>query len=87
MPLTPQDFVSKWKRSAGREKQIYQQHFLDLCELVGHPTPAAFDPTARRFGFEMGATKTSGGQGWKSDLSDEEILEKLLALNLERAKA
>ncbi|HJS19203.1 MAG TPA: type IIL restriction-modification enzyme MmeI [Anaerolineales bacterium] len=25
--------------------------------------------------------------GWKSDLSDEEILEKLLALNLERAKA
>ena len=25
--------------------------------------------------------------GWKSDLSDEEILEKLLALNLERSKA
>ena len=24
--------------------------------------------------------------GWKSDLSDEEILEKLLSLNLERAK-
>jgi hypothetical protein len=24
--------------------------------------------------------------GWKSDLSDEEILEKLLALNLERVK-
>ena len=64
MPLTPQDFVSKWKRSTGREKQIYQQHFLDLCELAGHPAPAAFDPTATHFGFEMGATKTSGGQGW-----------------------
>ena len=25
--------------------------------------------------------------GWKSDLSDEEILEKLLALNLERSKS
>lgn len=25
--------------------------------------------------------------GWASDLSDEEILEKLLALNLERSKA
>jgi len=24
--------------------------------------------------------------GWKSDLSDEEILEKLLSLNLERAR-
>ena len=41
MPLTPQDFVSKWKRSTGREKQTYQQHFLDLCELVGHHTPAS----------------------------------------------
>jgi hypothetical protein len=25
--------------------------------------------------------------GWKSDLSDEEILEKLLSLNLERSKS
>ena len=25
--------------------------------------------------------------GWKSDLGDDEILEKLLALNLERSKA
>ena len=25
--------------------------------------------------------------GWKSDLSDEEILEKLLSLNLERGKS
>ena len=57
MPLTPQDFVSQWKRSTGREKQIYQQHFLDLCELVGHPTPAAFDPTGTRFAFEMGVEK------------------------------
>ena len=64
MPLTPQDFVSKWKRSTGREKQIYQQHFLDLCALAGHPTPAAFDPTGTRFAFEMGVEKTSGGQGW-----------------------
>jgi hypothetical protein len=50
----------------GREKQLYQQHFLDLCELAGHPSPAAY-------------------RG-RNDLSAEEILEKLLALNLERAK-
>jgi hypothetical protein len=34
-------------------------------------------------------TKIRNGKaayGWKSDLSDEEILEKLLALNLERSK-
>jgi hypothetical protein len=45
MQITPQEFVSKWKRA----------------EVVF----AAY--------------------GWKSDLSDEEILERLLALNLERA--
>lgn len=43
MPLTPQDFVSKWKRVSAREKQIYQEHFLDLCQLVGHPTPNEYD--------------------------------------------
>src|SRR6266545_646688 len=64
MPLTPQDFVSKWKRVTAREKQIYQEHFIDLCHLVGHQTPNDYDPTGRHFGFEMGATKTSGGQGW-----------------------
>jgi hypothetical protein len=85
MPLTPQDFVSKWKRVTAREKQIYQEHFIDLCHLTGRQTPNDYDPTGTRFGFEIGATKTSGGQGWKSDLSDDEILEKLLALNLERS--
>src|SRR5215216_232798 len=64
MPLTPQDFVSKWKRVTAREKQTYQEHFIDLCHLVGHPTPNDYDPTGRRFAFEMGVAKTSGGQGW-----------------------
>ena len=64
MPLTPQDFVSKGKRVTAREKQTYQEHFIDLCHLVGHPTPNEVDPTGRRFAFEMGVAKTSGGQGW-----------------------
>ena len=64
MSLTPQDFVSKWKRVTAREKQTYQEHFLDLCQLAGHPTPNDYDPTGTTFGFEMGVAKTSGGQGW-----------------------
>ena len=64
MPITPQEFVSKWKRVTAREKQTYQEHFLDLCQLVSHQTPNDYDPTGTRFAFEMGATKTSGGQGW-----------------------
>jgi len=95
--LTPQDFVAKWKRVTSREKQTYQEHFIDLCRLTGHLTPNEADPTGKRYAFELGTTKTSGKQGWadvaklgffgwKSDLSDEEILEKLLSLNLERSK-
>ena len=55
MPLTPQDFVSKWKRVTAREKQTYQEHFIDLCHLAGHQTPNDYDPTGTRFAFEMGA--------------------------------
>jgi len=64
MPLTPQDFVSKWKRAEARERQSVQEHFIDLCTLVGHETPMQQDPSGTRFAFEMGAAKTSGGQGW-----------------------
>ena len=43
MPLTPQEFVSKWKRVTACEKQTYQEHFIDLCHLVGHQTPNDYD--------------------------------------------
>ncbi|MBE7432415.1 MAG: class I SAM-dependent DNA methyltransferase [Anaerolineales bacterium] len=62
--MTPQEFISKWQRVTAREKQTYQEHFLDICQLVGHQTPNEYDPTGTRFAFEMGAAKTSGGQGW-----------------------
>lgn len=64
MPITPQDFVSKWKRADARERQSVQEHFIDLCALVGHETPMGQDPSGTRFAFEMGAAKTSGGSGW-----------------------
>src|SRR5512138_1192331 len=62
--LTPQDFVAKWKRAEARERQSVQEHFIDLCTLVGHQTPMQADPTGKRYAFEMGAAKTSGGAGW-----------------------
>ena len=55
MPLTPQDFVSKWKRADARERQSVQEHFIDLCALVGHESPMQSDPTGTRFALEMGA--------------------------------
>ena len=65
MTFTPQDFVSKWKRVTAREKQTYQEHFIDLCHLVDHQTPNEANPTGTRFTFKMDAAETSGGHGWK----------------------
>ena len=62
--LTPHDFVSKWKRAEARERQSVQEHFIDLCRLVGDETPMQADPTGKQYAFEMGAAKTSGGSGW-----------------------
>ena len=62
--MTPQQFITKWQGCQLAERAFYQQHFNDLCALVGHPTPAAQDTTGDTFCFERGATKTGGGNGW-----------------------
>lgn len=57
-------FISKWSRVELTERSASQQHFLDLCELVGHPKPAEVDPRGEWFTFERGVRKKTGGQGW-----------------------
>ena len=59
-----QEFIDKWRLVELTERSAAQQHFLDICELVGHPKPAALDPTGESFTFEKGAAKESGGDGW-----------------------
>ncbi len=58
------DFVRKWSDATLRERQGSQEHFLDLCRLLGEPTPAEDDPHGERYCFERGASKTGGGDGW-----------------------
>ena len=62
--MTAQDFIAKWSQVDLTERSAAQQHFLDLCELVGHPKPAAADPAGESFTFEKGAAKHGGGDGW-----------------------
>ena len=62
--MTAQAFVDKWRRSNLKERSGAQEHFIDLCHVLGHPTPAQDDPHGERFTFEKGATKQSGGDGW-----------------------
>jgi len=43
--MTPAEFKRKCARYSGKETAAYQEHFNDLCALLGQPTPAAADPT------------------------------------------
>ncbi|NJN97681.1 MAG: hypothetical protein HC875_28175, partial [Anaerolineales bacterium] len=52
--LTPQEFVASWRNVTLKERSAAQEHFIDLCHLVGHETPAKADPTGERFTFEAG---------------------------------
>ena len=39
--MTPAQFIAKWKPVTLSERSACQQHFLDLCEVLGQPKPAA----------------------------------------------
>ncbi len=47
-----------------KERSAAQEHFLDLCKLLGEKTPAEADPHGSWYAFEKGAKKTGGGDGW-----------------------
>ena len=65
------EFIAKWRKVELKERSAAQEHFLDLCGMLGHPTPAAADPTGESFCFEKGTEKHGGGDGfadvWKKD--------------------
>ena len=64
-------FIAKWQRSTLNERRGAQSHFIDLCHLLGQPTPTEADPTGDSFCFEKGVKKSGGGDGfadvWKRD--------------------
>jgi len=44
--MTPAAFKTKWAKFSGKESAAYQEHFGDLCRMLGVPTPNTADPTA-----------------------------------------
>ncbi len=69
--LTPADFAAKWQGTTTTEKAGSQEHFIDLCRMLGQPTPNEADPTGESYAFEKAVTKAAGGDGfadvWKKD--------------------
>ena len=64
--MTPDEFVQKWADTSLGEKQSYQAHFMDLCRLVGHETPAGDGKTTegKLFQFEPTVQTGQGGHGF-----------------------
>jgi hypothetical protein len=60
--LSPQQFYDKWRNVELKERSGSQEHFIDLCRLVGHPTPAEAQRARMEMEFEAGATKARGGR-------------------------
>jgi type II restriction/modification system DNA methylase subunit YeeA len=64
MATTVHQFIQRWERVALTERSASHQHFLDLCEVLGHPKPVEMDPEGETFTFEKGVAKYGGGSGW-----------------------
>ncbi|WP_153111282.1 class I SAM-dependent DNA methyltransferase [Propionivibrio limicola] len=58
--MTPEQFIALWKHNTLTERAGAQQHFNDLCDLLGVDKPR--DP--ENYCFERGAKKAGGGDGW-----------------------
>ena len=76
--MTPGEFIAKWKDNTFGEKQASQEMFLDICRLVGHPTPVEYrNPEA--FTFEktvaVGAADAYLEEhfGWEFKGSDSQL--------------
>ncbi len=69
--LTPAAFAAKWRGVTTTEKAASQEHFIDLCRMLGEPTPHEADPTGAQYAFEKRVVKAGGGDGfadvWKRD--------------------
>ncbi len=61
--MTPEQFVKKWSAIGVNELAAAQSHFLDVCDLVGHPHPYDNPETQHDFRFEKPAAKPSGKKG------------------------
>ena len=49
--MNPGEFIAKWRASELKERSAAQEHFIDLCRLLGEPTPAEADPAGEYYSF------------------------------------
>src|SRR5262249_32543197 len=63
------EFIRTWRGVTINERSGAQPQFIDLCRVLGHPTPQEADPDGKWFRFERDVEKQGGGAGradvWK----------------------
>jgi hypothetical protein len=79
------EFVERWKASILSERAAAQSHFIDLCEVLGQPHPAAADQSGDTFTFEKHVATVDEGKGfadvWKKGFFAWEYKGKHKSLN------
>ncbi len=65
MPIDLLNFVRKWEASSLSERSAAQQHFRDLCEVLGVDHPTQSDEIGANYTFEKRVSKTgTNDQGY-----------------------
>ena len=62
--LSPSEFAAKWLGSSRTERAASQEHFIDICRMLGVQTPNEADPNGEWYAFDKGTTKSDGSDGW-----------------------
>ena len=64
-------FIYKWEQNTQKESAAAKEHFVELCRLLGQPTPNDPGSGPDSYCFEKSLTKTGGKAGfadvWKKD--------------------
>ena len=80
--MTPAEFKRKWAKYSGKETSAYQEHFNDLCALLGQPSPVGPIPT----GSESFCFQKRSGASRRRKTSDESNFQEALIVCPDRRR-
>jgi hypothetical protein len=62
--MSPEEFIARWRGTTRTERSAAQEHFLDLCALLGVPKPADVDRHGTEYTFEKSTRKIGDTAGF-----------------------
>jgi hypothetical protein len=62
--MSPDEFIARWRGTTRTERSAAQEHFLDLCTLLGVPKPADVDRHGTEYTFEKSTRKIGDTAGF-----------------------